>query len=99
MRSQVEVKVGSSFLPHPTNEHTWQESESHGAFVLQEALHLRQLPPALDGAPHDTLQEMQSSTLEVPEIAPEAELRAGCQSGRLRAVPQAAPDCHQQTLP
>jgi hypothetical protein len=56
-------------LPDPTYEQEWQESESYGASVLQEAPHLRQLPPTLDGARHDTLREMQSGTLEVPEIA------------------------------
>ena len=70
----------------PTDEHEWQESESHGASVLQEAPHLRQLPPALDGARHDALREMQPGAREVPEIAPAPE-RAGRQSGRLRAVP------------
>jgi hypothetical protein len=77
-----------------TDEHNWQESGRYGARVLQEAPHLRQLPPTLDGTPHNTLREMQSGTLEVSEIAPAPELRARCQSWRLRAVPQAAPDCH-----
>ena len=77
-----------------TDEQRWQDSESNGACVLQEAPHLRQLFPTLDGARHDTLREMQSGTFEVPEIPLAPELRAGCQSGRLRPVPQAPPDCH-----
>jgi hypothetical protein len=83
----------------PTDEQQSQESESHGASVLQEAPHLRQLPPALDGARHDTLWEMQPGTLEVSEIAPAPELRPRRQSRRLRAVPQAPPDRHEQALP
>lgn len=82
-----------------TDEQQWQESESYGASVLQEAPHLRQLLPTLDGARHDTLREMQPGAREVPEIAPAPELRARCQRGRLRAVPQASPDCHQQAVP
>ena len=85
-------------LPH-SNEHERQESESHGASVLQEAPNLRQLLPTLDGTQHYTLPEMQPSTLEVPEGERAPELRTGCQSGRLRAVPQASPNCHQQTVP
>ena len=60
-------------LPH-SNEHERQESERDGASVLQEAPNLRQLLSALDGARHDTLREMQSSTLEVPEGARAPEL-------------------------
>src|ERR1700730_10060814 len=40
-----------------TDEHNWQESGRYGARVLQEAPHLRQLPPTLDGTPHNTLRE------------------------------------------
>jgi len=86
-------------LPDPTYEQEWQECGSYGASVLQEAPHLRQLPPALDGARHDALREMQSGTLEVPEIASAAELRARRQSGRLRAVPQAPRNSYQQAVP
>jgi hypothetical protein len=53
-------------LPH-SNEQERQESERYGAGVLQEAPHLRQLLPTLDGARHYTLREMQLSTLQVPE--------------------------------
>ena len=41
----------------PTDEQERQESESHGASVLQEAPHLRQLLPTLDGARHDALRK------------------------------------------
>jgi hypothetical protein len=44
---------------------------------------------SLDGARYDSLREMQPGAREVPEVAPAPELRARCQSGRLRAVPQA----------
>ena len=60
-------------LPH-SNEHEQQEPERYGASVLQEAPHLRQLPPTLDGTRHYTLREMQPSTLEVPEGARAPEL-------------------------
>jgi hypothetical protein len=60
-------------LPH-SNEHERQEPERYGASILQEAPHLRQLLPTLDGAQHDTLREMQPSTLEVPEGARAPEL-------------------------
>ena len=83
----------------PTDEQERQESESYGASVLQEAPHLRQLPPTLDGARHDALREMQPGAREVPEIAPAPELRARCQSGRLRAVPQAPRNSYQQAVP
>jgi hypothetical protein len=78
----------------PNDEQESQQSEWHGACVLQEALHLRHLLPTLDGARYDTLREMQLGALEVPEIAPAPELRARCQSGRLRAMPRAARDGH-----
>jgi hypothetical protein len=60
-------------LPH-SNEHERQEPESYGASVLQEAPHLRELLPTLDGTGHDALPEMQPSTLEVPEGARAPEL-------------------------
>ena len=77
-----------------TDEQQWQESGWNGASVLQEAPHLRQLLPTLDRAPHDALREMQPGTREVSEIAHAPELRARCQSGRLRPVPQAVRDSH-----
>jgi hypothetical protein len=77
-----------------TDEQQWQESEWNGASVLQEAPHLRQLLPSLDRARHDSLREMQPGALEIPEIASASELRARCQSRRLRAVPQAPGDSH-----
>jgi len=82
-----------------TDDRQWQKSEPYGAGILQETSHLRQLPSTLDGARHDTLRQMQSSSLEVSEIPRAPELRAGCQSGRLRAVPQAARDPDEQALP
>jgi hypothetical protein len=90
----AEIGIVRLALPDPTDEQEWQESGWHGASVLQEASHLRQLPPTLDRTRDDTLREMQSSTFEVPEGARAQKLRARCQSGRLRAVPQATPDCH-----
>ena len=77
-----------------TDEQQWQESGWNGASVLQEAPNLRDLLSTLDGARHDSLREMQPGALEVPEIAPAPELRARCQSGRLRAVPQPTRDSH-----
>ena len=76
-----------------------QHSESHGASILQGAPHLCQLLPALDGARHDALREMQPGAREGTEGTTAPELRARCQSGRLRAVPQAARDSYQQALP
>ncbi len=60
----------------PTDEQQRQESGPYGASVLQEAPHLRQLPPTVDGARHDTLRGMQPGALEVPEGANATELRA-----------------------
>jgi hypothetical protein len=77
-----------------TDEQKWQESGWNGASVLQEAPHLRDLLPTPDRAWHDTLREMQPGAFEVPEIAPASELRARCQSRRLRPVPQATCDSH-----
>jgi hypothetical protein len=77
-----------------TDEQHGQESEWNGASILQEAPHLRHLLPTLDRAWHDSLREMQPGALEVSEITPASELRARCQSRRLRAVPQAACDSH-----
>jgi hypothetical protein len=82
-----------------TDEQQWQKSGWNGASVLQEAPHLRHLLPTLDRAWHDSLREMQPGAREVLEVAPAPELRARCQGGRLRAVPQATCDSHQQALP
>jgi hypothetical protein len=41
-----------------TDEQQWLESGWNGASVLQEAPHLRQLLPTLDGSRHDALREM-----------------------------------------
>ena len=77
-----------------TDEQQWQESGWNGASVLQEAPNFCDLHSTLDRARHDSLREMQPGALEVPEIAPAPELRARCQSVRLRAVPQATRDSH-----
>ena len=58
----------------PTDEQEQQQSERHGASLLQEAWHLRQLPPTLDGARDDPMPEMQPGTLEAPEGARATEL-------------------------
>jgi hypothetical protein len=39
-----------------TDEREWQESGRHGASILQEAPHLRQLPPPLDGSRHNAVR-------------------------------------------
>ena len=58
-----------------TYEQEWQDFESHhGASILQEAPHLRQLLPTLDGARHHTLWEMQPRAREVSEGARAPEL-------------------------
>ena len=52
-----------------TDEQQWQESGWNGVSLLQEAPHLRQLPPTLDGARHNTVQEMQPGAREGTEGA------------------------------
>src|SRR5271169_1189887 len=82
-----------------TDEQQWQESERYGASVLQEARHLRRLPPPLGGSRNNTVRQMQPSTSEVTESTIQPELRERCQGGCLRSVPQAARDPDQQALP
>jgi hypothetical protein len=57
----------------PTDEQQSQDSESHGAGVAK-SIASGQLLTTLYGARHDTVREMQSGALEIPEIASAPEL-------------------------